>query len=393
MKLFPLQALLTAQFLSAFVDNMILFLVRGILIAGQAPEYYLSFVQGTFLLSYIILAPVVGAFADRQPKAKVLLVGNGVKALGVLAMMTGANPALAYGLVGVGAVIYSPAKYGLLPWLTKSEPELLKANAHLEGTTILAILTGAIAGGYIADFSPSLGLIVCMVLYGASMAFTYWIPWDAGNPAIRYGTSIRMFWSEVKGLFFDDAARFSLIGTSSFWMVTAVLRLILFVWVPWKLGIDEGIYIGAIIGITGIGVAVGAVLTPKLISLEKYTKTLYYGAAMGIGIFSFLLLDHWILTCVMLFVIGVLGGIYIVPMNACLQRVGQQTIGAGKTIAVQNLFENSFMCAGVFAYMEGTRLGASVHLSIGASGIFFLLIIVIMGLSTYWRQWRKKKMV
>lgn len=388
MTLSPLRALLTAQFLSAFVDNMILFLVRGILIANQAPDYYLSFVQGTFLLAYIILAPIVGAFADRQPKAKVLLIGNGVKALGVLAMMMGLNPAFSYAIVGVGAVIYSPAKYGLLPWLTKSEPELLKANAHLEGTTILAILSGAIVGGMIADISPWWGLVSCMVLYGASMLFTYWIPWDAGNAAIQYGTSIRMFWSEVKGLFFDDAARFSLIGTSSFWMVTAVLRLILFVWVPWKLGIDQGIYIGGIIGITGIGVAVGAILTPKLISLEKYTKTLYYGLAMGVSIFSFLWIDHWMLTSLMLFVIGVLGGVYIVPMNACLQRVGHKTIGAGKTIAVQNLFENVFMCVGVFAYMEGTRLGASINQSIGIAGIAFLLIILIMGMSTYWRKWK-----
>lgn len=390
MRLSPIRALLAAQFISAFVDNMVLFLVRGILIHEGAPEYYLSLVQGTFLFSYIILAPIVGAFADRLPKAKVLLIGNGFKALGVVAMIMGMNPAFAYGLVGVGAVIYSPAKYGLLPWLTKSEPELLKANAHLEGTTILAILTGAIAGGYIADVSSWIGLISCILLYGASMAVTFWIPWDAGNPAIRYGKSIREFWREVKELFLDDGARFSLIGTGSFWMATAVLRLILFTWVPLQLGIHEGIYIGAIIGITGIGVALGAVTTPKLISLEKYTKTLYYGAAMGLCILGFLWVDHWAPTCLLLLVIGFLGGVYIVPMNACLQRIGHQTIGAGKTIAVQNLFENTYMFVGVAAYMDATRLGVSTDRSIGTVGVVFLLIVGVMAVSAYWRRLRSK---
>ena len=377
-RLSPLNALLVAQFISAFVDNMILFLVRGILIADAYPDYYLSLVQGTFLFSYILLAPIVGAYADRHSKAKVLLVGNGLKAAGVVAMLLGSNPALAYGLVGVGAVVYSPAKYGLLPWLTKSEPELLKANAHLESTTILAILTGAIAGGIVADHSPQIGFALCIILYGLSMSATYWIPWDGGNKAIYYGESLKDFWTDIKGLFRDPAARFSLIGTGSFWMATGVLRLILFVWVPLKLGIESGASIGLIIGITGIGIALGATMTPRLISLDQYRRTLGYGFGMGLGILAFLFVDNLILTGFFLLLIGFLGGVYIVPMNACLQRVGHSTIGAGKTIAIQNLVENTFMFIGVAAYMEATRTGVMVNDSIAVVGTLFLLIVAGM---------------
>lgn len=75
-KLSPLKALLTAQFLSAFVDNMILFIVLAVIKRDGYPAYYLPLVQTTFLASYILLSPWVGRFADRNPKAEVLVAGN-----------------------------------------------------------------------------------------------------------------------------------------------------------------------------------------------------------------------------------------------------------------------------------------------------------------------------
>lgn len=385
----PLNLLLGAQFLSAFVDNMIFFSVRAILINQGYPDYYLSYVQSTFLFAYIILAPIVGAFADRNPKSQVLLIGNGVKALGVLAMFLGLDPALSYGIVGIGAVIYSPAKYGILPWLTKNEDALLKANAHLEGTTIVAILTGAIAGGYLADISPGLSLIASGLLYGVSIAVAWFIPKDAGDESIHYGKSVREFFQDIWVLVKDPAARYSLAGTGSFWLATAVLRLILFSWIPLVLGIKSGTQIGMIIGVTGIGVCIGAVVTPYLVSLEKYRRTLFYGFGMAIGIFSMLGITSLWPTIMILLIVGFLGGVYIVPMNACLQKAGSVTIGAGKTIAIQNLVENSFMLLGATAYMEASRQNISIYKSIGGTGIVFLLILLLMAVITVRRRLTK----
>ena len=382
----PLNLLLIAQFLSAFVDNMIFFSVRAILINQGYPDYYLSYVQSTFLFAYIILAPIVGAFADRNAKSQVLLIGNAVKALGVLAMLMGVDPALSYGIVGVGAVIYSPAKYGILPWLTKSEDALLKANAHLEGTTIVAILTGAIAGGYLADLSPALSLIASGVLYGASIAVAWFIPKDTGDETIRYGKSAMEFFQDTWDLLKNPAARYSLIGTGSFWMATIVSRLILFSWIPVVLGIHDGAFIGIIVGVTGIGICVGAVMTPYLISLEKYRRTLFYGFGMAGGIFAMLGAVTLWQTVVILLIVGFLGGVYIVPMNACLQKTGSVTIGAGKTIAIQNLVENSFMFFGMTVYMEASRQNISINNSIKGTGVVFLIILGIMAAVTIRRR-------
>ena len=147
----PLGALLSGQFLSAFVDNTLLFIAQAIILRDALPEYYLPLVQGLYLAAYILASPWVGGFSDFVPKARVLFVGNIVKALCLVGFLSGLNPALSYGIFGLGSVIYSPAKYGILPFLTKDEEQLMKANSWMEGTTIAAILSGAV----VADFYPT----------------------------------------------------------------------------------------------------------------------------------------------------------------------------------------------------------------------------------------------
>ena len=377
-KLSPLGALFLAQFLSAFVDNMILFVAQGIILRDSYPSYYLPFVQSAFLAVYIFLSPWVGRFADKWPKAQVLIVGNIVKLSGVLALFAGFNPAPCYAVVGVGSAIYSPAKYGILPFLTHNEDELLRANSKLESYTILAILTGSVAGGYLSDLSITGALLASALLYGASIAVNTLIPKDPGNASIRYGNAIREFAKDAGTLMNERESHYSLIGTGSFWMASAVLRMIVFVWVPLTLGITGGTDISLLIAVTGVGIAIGALITPFLINIQEYRRTVWYGFGMALAISGFLLVDSLISTVVLLLLVGTLGGIYIVPMNACLQQVGHGLIGAGKTIAVQNFMENSFMFMGVAAYTLASKAGVSVQLSLGTTALVLLGLVVYL---------------
>ena len=72
----PLGALLAGQFLSAFVDNTLLFIAQAIIRRDGYPDFYLPLVQGLYLAAYILASPWVGGFSDFVPKAKVLLIGN-----------------------------------------------------------------------------------------------------------------------------------------------------------------------------------------------------------------------------------------------------------------------------------------------------------------------------
>lgn len=374
----PVGALLLAQFLSAFVDNMILFIVQAIILRDQYPGYYLPLVQGMFFFPYIVLAPWVGCFADKKPKARVLIIGNLVKACGIVWLLLNANPAFSYAIVGVGAVIYSPAKYGLLPFLTRGSDELLRANSHLESFTILAILTGSVVGGYLADHSIILALGACLTLYAMSIFVSTFIPNDAGNRSLGYRHALRDFAADTLTLLRNPQANYSLAGTGSFWLASAVLRMIMFAWVPLALGITSLTNISMILAVTAIGITLGAVLTPFLITLRNYTRTVWFGFAMSACILAFILIHSLYLTIAGLLLIGCLGGIYIVPMNASLQQVGHRLIGAGKTIAVQNLVENFCMFVGVGSYMLAKKAGVAVQYSIAGTGItlaFFALYL------------------
>ena len=102
--------ILAAQFFSALADNALLFAAIALLKQVNAPSWQTPVLQQAFILSFIVLAPFVGAFADSLPKGRVMFLSNAIKMAGCIAMLIGINPLVAYGLAGIGAAAYSPAK-------------------------------------------------------------------------------------------------------------------------------------------------------------------------------------------------------------------------------------------------------------------------------------------
>src|ERR1700693_88664 len=140
--------ILAAQFFSALADNALLFAAIALLKDLHAPTWQTPVLQVFFVFSYIVLAPFVGPLADGIPKGRVMFISNAVKILGCLAMLSGQHPLLAYGVVGVGAAMYSPAKYRILTEYLPPQ-KLVWANGWMEGLTVAAIIVGAILGGFL----------------------------------------------------------------------------------------------------------------------------------------------------------------------------------------------------------------------------------------------------
>ncbi|WP_207709008.1 lysophospholipid transporter LplT [Heliomicrobium undosum] len=378
-RLRPLTALLAAQFFSAFADNMILFITLAIIKLEGLPDHYLPLVQVAFLFAYVVLAPWVGRLADREAKSRILLIGNGVKMAGIALLLAGVDPAISYAVVGVGAVTYSPAKYGILPELTDSEAKLLKANSLIESFTILAILTGSVAGGILSDRSVPLALLACAALYGTSMALTLFIPSKAGDRTITIGLqAVPAFFSDIAQLWRLPACRFSLIGTGAFWLSSAVLRLVVIQWIPVTLAIMTNTSISLLISVTGVGIVLGAAVTPRLIRFQDYEKSRRYGVVMVAIIFTFLLIKTVPFTVAALLAVGFSGGVFIVPMNTVLQHEGHGSIGAGKTIAIQNFVENTLMFSGVALLTAATKAQVPLSPIIAATGVIMALFVGVL---------------
>lgn len=375
-----LSAVLIAQFLSALADNALLFVAIALVRAQHHPEDWVPLLQEFFVLAFVVLAPFAGPFADALPKGRVMLLANGLKFFGPAAMLMGFQPLIAYGVVGVGAAAYSPAKYGILAELV-SPDELVKANSLMEGSTIVAILIGVAAGGWLADFSLIVALWSVAGCYLAAMVANLMIPRvPAAHLAERFHPwaltlgFVQTTWAMIK----DGDVRFSLACTSLFWGSGATLRLLLVAWVPLALSISGTSTPANLNGAVAIGIAGGAALASLWIRLETVNRALIPGLLLGPLIMFLATVGGLAQAVVLLIGVGLCGGLFVVPLNALLQERGHQTVGAGHAVAIQNLFENLAMLAMIGLYTLSIQAGlTAIQAAIGFGALVLAGLLVI----------------
>jgi len=349
-----------AQFFSSLADNALLVVAIALLIDLHAPAYLTPMLKFVFVLFYVLLAPLVGAFADSMAKGRVMFISNSIKIIGCILLFFAAHQfsALgAYAVVGLGAAAYSPAKYGILTELLPPE-KLVIANGWMEGLTVASIVLGTVIGGLLITPSVALvllsldlpliktavdaSIIIIMLFYGIAAVTNLFIP-DTGidhrilkkNPIFLFHDFVHC----VKLLWFDKLGQISLAVTTLFWGAGATLQFIVLKWAEAALGYALN-QAALLQGVVAVGIALGAVLAAKLVSLRRSLDVIPLGIVMGIVVILMITArDLWI-SVVLLVVIGGLAGFFVVPMNALLQHRGHILMGAGHSIAVQNFNEN-----------------------------------------------------
>lgn len=385
---FGFYIILAAQFFSALADNALLFAAIALLKDLHAPEWHTPVLQEAFVVSYIALAPFVGAFADSLPKGRVMLISNTIKLCGCVAMLLGVNPLLAYGLVGFGAAAYSPAKYGILTEYLPPE-KLVVANSWMEGLTVVAIILGAVVGGLLItpsianpmlqwwdvplidtgiDTPPELAITVTGVLYVVAGLFNLHIPVLPldhkplnRSPAFlleEFMHCFRLLWK-------DPLGQVSLAVTTLFWGAGATLRLLVLAWAAASLHMDMS-SAAKLTAWVAVGIAIGAVMAARFVKLEHSVRVLPVGICMGLMVLVMIPVTNTTAAIVLLIIIGAMGGYFVVPMNALLQHRGHLLMGAGSSIAVQNFNENIsiFVLLGLYALMEKMELGLNLIITV-----------------------------
>jgi MFS transporter, LPLT family, lysophospholipid transporter len=394
--------IMSAQFFSSLADNALLVGAIELLKTSNAPVWQVPALTPMFALFYVILAPLVGAFADAIPKGKVMFVSNTIKVVGCLLMLFGGHPLLAYAVVGLGAAAYSPAKYGILTELLPPS-QLVKANGWIEGLTIASIILGVLLGGQLVgpriapwllgfdipvwetgvDSPPEAAISAIVLLYVIAAVFNLFIPRTEAllQPlGANVGELVRDFSQCNARLWADKLGQISLATTTLFWGVSGNLRVIVFAWAAAALGYGTT-QASSLVGVVAIGTAVGAVLASWLMRLERATSVIPLGIAMGLLVIGLnFIRDAWI-AAPFLVVLGGIGGFLVVPMNALLQHRGHNLMGAGRSIAVQNFNEQAAIL-GLGAFYTGmTKLGLSAF---GAIAIFG---VVVAGTMWWIRRW------
>ncbi|HEX3635346.1 MAG TPA: lysophospholipid transporter LplT [Paraburkholderia sp.] len=368
--------IMAAQFFSSLADNALLIAAIALLKDLHAPNWMTPLLKLFFVLSYVVLAAFVGAFADSRPKGRVMFVTNTIKVVGCITMLIGAHPLIAYGIVGFGAAAYSPAKYGILTELLPPD-RLVAANGWIEGTTVGSIILGTVLGG--ALISPHIAapilrqhiptvntpaeaaMLVIMAIYVIAALFNLRIPDTGARYPKQERGPIKLvtdFADCFLVLWRDKLGQISLAVTTLFWGAGATLQFIVLKWaeVSLNMSLSEAAILQAVVA---VGVAAGAIFAASRVPLKKSLTVLPVGIMMGIAVMlmAFYTRDlfptHWglyfgrvhvpgylIVAYIFLMIVGGLSGFFVVPMNALLQHRGHVLLSAGHSIAVQNFNEN-----------------------------------------------------
>jgi hypothetical protein len=373
--------LLVAQFLSAIADNALLFALISMLAKLDAPLWHTPMLKWVFVISYIVLAPFVGPFADAQPKGRVMFLTNGIKFFGCVLALMGLAPLYVYAIVGIGAAAYSPAKYGILTEILPSNL-LIKANAWMEGSTVAAIVLEPIFGTVIAKNSPLIGIAVITLIYLLAAFFNFKIPKtpiDHPIPKRDVNFLLHDFWHAFCTLWRDTQGQVSLAVTTLFWGAGSTLQFVVLSWAESRLQFNKESS-AILIGILAIGIAVGSVLASLYVKLEQADKVLPAGIYMGVLVIGMIFVGNPIIAAVLLFLIGVLAGYFLVPLNSLLQHRGHTLLGPGHSIAVQNFNENIGIAIMLGAYALMVHYQININIIIITFGVF---IIVSMGTITH----------
>ncbi len=394
--------IMAAQFFSSLADNALLIAAIALLRELAGPEWVIPLLKFFFTVSYVALAPFVGAFADSMAKGRVMFITNTVKIIGCLTMLCyafitpiGMVPYVAvifaYAITGLGAAAYSPAKYGILTELLPAH-QLVVANGWIEGLTVASIILGTVVGGLLVspavaghlllidlphfdtgiDTSSEVAITVIAGIYLIAAVFNLFIP-DTGvdhhamkrNPFYLvhdFAHCFRLLWK-------DKLGQISLATTTLFWGAGATLQFIVIKWaeIALSMTLDQA---ARLQGVVAVGVALGAVAAAKLIPLRRAVDTLPMGIAMGIIVIVMVFVTNLPLAVPLLILVGGLAGFFVVPMNALLQHRGHILMGAGHSIAVQNFNENLSILLMLALYALMIRLDLSIHTVIVMFGLF-----------------------
>jgi LPLT family lysophospholipid transporter-like MFS transporter len=404
--------LIAAQFASGLADNALLILGIYFLNEQGYPGWWAPLLKFSLTLAYVLLASVVGPVADAIYKNRLMAMMNALKMVGVFVLLSGAHPVIAFALIGIGASVYAPSKYGLV---TESVPPrlLVRANAWLEVSVVLSVILGVALGGALTGFTesgigadlmgpfafitalavntqtwPAMAVIVVVYLVAALLNLglkpmggrVVLVPlsWQS----VRFIT----FWKTNQKLWRDPLGGVSLYVTTLYWGVGAVMQFAVLVWAQQtlELTLKSGAYLQALVA---IGVITGAFIAGRQFKLHSARQALPWGLLLAILLPVIVLVTNIWLAIALLLCVGVSGGMLLVPMNALLQHRGMQVLSAGRSIAVQGFNENLSVMLMLAAY------SALIAFEVPLAFIMLLLAtLLVAGIAPLclllWRQHR-----
>lgn len=390
------------QFFGAFNDNLfknalvIIITFQAIDSFRISSDIIINIATGLFILPFFLFSATAGQLADKYEKARLIRI---IKLTEII-IMSGAFFAFLFNnimalivllfLMGAQSTFFGPIKYSILPQHLKTD-EIVGGNAMVEMGTFLAILLGTIVGGLLCEMHKTYitGLAV-LVFAITGWWFSRAIP-DArpATPSLKVNLNIFSQTLNIIGYAKKDRAIFlSILAISWFWFLGAAYLTQIPNFAKQVLN-APGIIITLLLTVFSIGIGTGSLLCEKMsgrkidlgivpigaIGLSIFGIDIFFASStpLGVeisGIKQFLTTPGGLRIIIDIFLIGIFGGLYIIPLMSYIQVRTKEECRA-RIIAANNILNALLM---VVAAISGVVLIGLLKFTIPE---FFLTLAII----------------
>lgn len=349
LQLSPFGYLNCTQFLGAMNDNIFKLLIVFCFIklqGHQASNTILASVGAIYVIPFLLLSSTAGTMADRFSKRTIIVFVKAVECtvmfLGMLSFYLGSLP-LAYSslfLLACHSAIFAPCKYGIVPEIVPQE-RISRANGILTSCTYSAIIVGTFLAAFLTDISHHNFMIAsaASVLFAITgLLFSLHIPKTppSGSQKEINPRFISELLHNLKLIFKQPSLLSSVLGSAFFLFVGSYAQLNMIPFALDALGLTD-VQGGYLFLLTALGIGGGSLLAGKL-SGKSVELGLVPIGGFGIAICCILLAlfhAHVAVEIFLVALIGVFGGIYLVPLDSYIQLASPKTV-RGQVIATTN---------------------------------------------------------
>lgn len=401
------------QFLGAFNDNLFkttLFVLISFYGLGKndwlPSSQMLNLGALLFVLPYFLFSALAGQLASRFNKAK---IAQGVKIMEVAIMLL-AGVGFYYQsavlllfclfMMGVHSTLFGPVKYAILPEYLQ-EKELMMGNGLVESGTFIAILLGQMIGTVLAGYSVWVLISAVLLVAVMGLISSFGMPNVAAKePQVKIDPNfMRSSKTLLHEVFRQKELFTAIIGISWFWFVGSVYTTQLPTFVQIHLGGNQNVF-NLMLALFSIGIALGSVLCARLSGGELRLGLVAIGAvgllvsgsllvwcASGrhfehaelLGIWAFLGQGFAYPIVVLMWLIGLFGGFFSVPLYTWLQTASHDEFRA-HAIAANNIVNAVFMVSSAIISM--------ILLMIFDSVLLLYLLVALGNVGILWYLFR-----
>jgi 1-acyl-sn-glycerol-3-phosphate acyltransferase len=382
-----------AQSLGAFNDNVfkqaLVFLI-GFRIAGLSEDdiaFWSNLAAGVFILPFFLFSATAGQWAEKFEKARsirrIKLLEVAIMALAAAGLATQSLPFLLFVLflLGTQAALFGPLKYAILPQALRPE-ELVGGNGLVEAGTFLTILLGTLLGGWLMNSFAAGPLVVSVTVLAIALA-GWWAsfaipPAPATAPGLvlnpnPLSETLRTL-GHLRG---HRAVLNSVLGVSWFWFFGSIFIAQLPVYTKVYLG-GDGTVVSLVLMLFSLGIGAGSLLCEVLsrrtveiglvplgaLGLTVFGADLYFArpeaaTVLDLGWRAFLASAGSGRVARDLALVGLSGGLFIVPLFALIQQRAPRD-KLSRIIAANNIINALFMVVAAAIAIVLLRNGFSI---------------------------------